>query len=58
MTTEPLRTQLAEVLPDRPFRIVLWDGTEVPSTTPDGPTFTVRSPVALSRTISVIGGEK
>jgi len=25
LSTEALRTQLADVLPDRPFRIVLWD---------------------------------
>ena len=55
MSTEALRTQLADVLPDRPFRIVLWDGTEVPSTTPDGPTFTVRSPVALSHMLRAPG---
>ena len=55
MSTEALRTQLADVLPDRPFRIVLWDGTEVPSTTPDGPTFTIRSPVALSHMLRAPG---
>ncbi|HTE64023.1 MAG TPA: cyclopropane-fatty-acyl-phospholipid synthase family protein, partial [Solirubrobacteraceae bacterium] len=32
---------------ERPFRIELWDGTEVASTTADGPVFSVRSPVAL-----------
>ena len=48
MTTAPLRAALAEALPDRPFRIELWDGSEVPSTNGDGgPVFTVRSPVAL-----------
>ena len=55
MSTEALRTQLADVLPDRPFRIVLWDGTEVPSTTPDCPTFTIRSPVALSHMLRAPG---
>jgi cyclopropane-fatty-acyl-phospholipid synthase len=48
VSTAPLRAALAEALPDRPFRIELWDGSEVPSTNGDGgPVFTVRSPVAL-----------
>ena len=47
MTTEPLRETLAEALPDRPFRITLWDGSELPSTSGDGPVFSVRSPAAL-----------
>ena len=29
MSTTPLRETLAEVLPDRPFRIALWDGSEL-----------------------------
>ena len=55
MSTESLRTQLAEVLPERPFRIALWDGTQVPSTTPDGPVFTLRSPVALGHMLRAPG---
>jgi cyclopropane-fatty-acyl-phospholipid synthase len=47
VSTTQLRSLLAEVLPDRPFRIELWDGTQVASTTADGPVFSVRSPVAL-----------
>jgi cyclopropane-fatty-acyl-phospholipid synthase len=48
VSTAPLRAALAEALPDRPFRIEMWDGSEVPSTNGDGgPVFTVRSPVAL-----------
>ncbi len=48
MSTVQLRTLLAEALPDRPFRVALWDGTELPSTNGDGsPVFTVKSPVAL-----------
>ena len=47
MSTAPLREVLAEALPERPFRIALWDGTELPSTSADGPVFSVRSPVAL-----------
>jgi cyclopropane-fatty-acyl-phospholipid synthase len=47
VSTGPLREALAEVLPERPFRVTLWDGTELPSTSGDGPVFSVRSPVAL-----------
>ena len=48
MSTAPLREALAEALPDRPFRVALWDGTELPSTNGDqGPLFSVRSPLAL-----------
>ena len=47
MSTSPLREALAEALPERPFRITLWDGTELPPTGDDGPVFSVRSPVAL-----------
>ncbi len=46
-STAALRETLAEVLPDRPFTIELWDGTELPSTAGDGPVFSVRSPLAL-----------
>jgi cyclopropane-fatty-acyl-phospholipid synthase len=47
VSTTQLRSLLTEALPDRPFKIELWDGTEVASTTGDGPVFSVRSPVAL-----------
>jgi len=48
VSTAPLREALAEALPDRPFRVALWDGTELPSTNGDqGPLFSVRSPLAL-----------
>jgi cyclopropane-fatty-acyl-phospholipid synthase len=47
VSTTQLRSLLTEALPERPFNIELWDGTEVPSTTGDGPAFSVRSPVAL-----------
>lgn len=47
MSTAQLRSLIAEVLPDRPFRIELWDGSEVPATGADGPVFTAHSPLAL-----------
>jgi cyclopropane-fatty-acyl-phospholipid synthase len=53
--TAPLREALAEALPDRPFRIDLWDGTSLPSTNGGGPTFTVRSPKALAHALRAPG---
>ena len=55
MSTEPLREALAEVLPERPFRVTLWDGTELPSTSADGPVFSVRSPAALGHVLRAPG---
>ena len=46
--TAPLRTALAETIPDRPFRVELWDGTALPSTNGNGPAFRLRSPAALA----------
>jgi cyclopropane-fatty-acyl-phospholipid synthase len=48
VSTAALRDALAETLPERPFKVELWDGSELPSTTGDGPVFAVRSPLALS----------
>jgi cyclopropane-fatty-acyl-phospholipid synthase len=55
VSTAQLRSLLTEVLPDRPFRIELWDGTEVGSTTGNGPVFSVRSPVALGHMLRAPG---
>jgi cyclopropane-fatty-acyl-phospholipid synthase len=54
--TAPLRSTLEEALPERPFRVDLWDGTSVPSTNgAGGPTFTVRSPRALAHALRAPG---
>jgi cyclopropane-fatty-acyl-phospholipid synthase len=55
LSTEPLREALAEALPERPFRVTLWDGTELPSTGTNGPVFSVRSPVALGHMLRAPG---
>ena len=56
MSTEPLRAALAEALPERPFDVRFWDGAELPSTNgAGGPTFTVRSPLALSHMLRAPG---
>jgi len=55
VSTAQLRSLLTEALPDRPFKIELWDGTEVASTHGDGPVFSVRSPVALGHMLRAPG---
>ena len=56
MSTAALRTALAEALPERPFRLELWDGTDLPSTNGGGgPTFQLRSPVALGHVLRAPG---
>lgn len=55
MSTTQLRTVLTEILPERPFRIELWDGSEVASTTGEGPVFTFRSPLALGHILRAPG---
>ena len=50
--TEPLRRELSSVLPERPFRVTFWDGSELPSTDGNGaPTLHVRSPRALAHAL-------
>src|SRR5687768_1601008 len=53
--TAPLRSELQQALPARPFSIALWDGTRLDSTTGDGPTFSVRSPAALAHALRAPG---
>jgi cyclopropane-fatty-acyl-phospholipid synthase len=54
--TEPLRTAVEEALPERPFTVRFWDGAELPCTNgAGGPTFTVRSPLALSHLLRAPG---
>jgi cyclopropane-fatty-acyl-phospholipid synthase len=53
--TAALRLELERALPERPFSVSFWDGTSVPATTPDGPTFFVRSPKALATLLRAPG---
>jgi cyclopropane-fatty-acyl-phospholipid synthase len=53
--TAPLRRELAAALPERPFRLRFWDGTEVPATTLEAPTFSFLSPEALAHVIRAPG---
>ncbi|HVX31689.1 MAG TPA: cyclopropane-fatty-acyl-phospholipid synthase family protein, partial [Solirubrobacterales bacterium] len=56
-TTAPLRREIAARLPDRPFALRFWDGSELPATAGDGtrPTFTVRSPRAAAHALRAPG---
>jgi cyclopropane-fatty-acyl-phospholipid synthase len=55
-TTEPLRRELESALPERPFRVTFWDGSELPSTDGNGaPTLHVRSPRALGHALRAPG---
>jgi cyclopropane-fatty-acyl-phospholipid synthase len=51
----PLRRELASALPQRPFSIRFWDGSTVPATQPDGPTFEIHSPQALAHVLRAPG---
>jgi cyclopropane-fatty-acyl-phospholipid synthase len=53
--TAPLRRELVAALPQRPFAVRFWDGTDVPATDPDAPTFSFRSPEALAHVIRAPG---
>ncbi len=53
--TEPLRRQLGTAFPQRPFAVEFWDGSSVPATEPDAPTFRIRSPQALAHVLRAPG---
>jgi cyclopropane-fatty-acyl-phospholipid synthase len=53
--TAPLRREIEARLPERPFTVEFWDGTTVPSTTGEGPTFSVRSPRAAAHALLAPG---
>jgi cyclopropane-fatty-acyl-phospholipid synthase len=53
--TAPLRGEIESRLPERPFTIEFWDGSRVPSTAGEGPTFSVRSPQAIAHALRAPG---
>jgi len=53
--SERLLEEIRRTLPERPFAITLWDGGSLPSTNGGGPTFQVRSPVALAHALRAPG---
>ena len=54
-STNKLRQEIERTFPERPFSIEFWDGSRVPSTNGDGPTFSVRSPKAIAHLIRAPG---
>ncbi len=54
-TTEPLRREIEARIPERPFAVEFWDGTRLPSTSGEGPTFSVRSPRAAAHVLRAPG---
>jgi cyclopropane-fatty-acyl-phospholipid synthase len=54
-TTEPLRRELENAVPERPFEVAFWDGSRLPSTNGSGPVFEVRSPDALAHVLRAPG---
>jgi cyclopropane-fatty-acyl-phospholipid synthase len=53
--TAPLRHELEETLPDRPFEVELWDGSRVDATGGNGLVFRVRSRRALAHVLRAPG---
>ncbi len=54
-TTQPIREELTRALPDRPFTVEFWDGSQLPSTNGGGPRFSVRSPAAFAHALRAPG---
>jgi cyclopropane-fatty-acyl-phospholipid synthase len=54
-TPEPLRRELEDALPTRPFALRFWDGSGVPATEPGAPTFVFRSPQAFAHVLRAPG---
>jgi len=52
---EPLRRELARALPQRPFALRFWDGSELAATVPGGPVFDARSPTAVAHLLRAPG---
>jgi cyclopropane-fatty-acyl-phospholipid synthase len=53
--TAPLGREIQAALPRRPFALRFWDGTVVPATQPDAPTFEFHSPIALAHVLRAPG---
>ncbi len=51
----PLGRELRRAFPSRPFHVRFWDGTAVPASSGDAPTFFVRRPTALAHFLSAPG---
>jgi cyclopropane-fatty-acyl-phospholipid synthase len=54
-STAPLRHEIEARIPERPFKVEFWDGTQLPATDGDGPTFRIRSPRAAAHALRAPG---
>lgn len=54
-STAPLRREIESRIPERPFSIEFWDGSRLPTTGGNGPTFNVRSPRAAGHVLRAPG---
>jgi cyclopropane-fatty-acyl-phospholipid synthase len=54
-STSALRREIEARIPDRPFVVEFWDGTRLPASEGDGPTFYVRSPRAAAHVLRAPG---
>ena len=54
-STAPLRREIERRIPERPFTVEFWDGTRLPASAGDGPTFYVRSPRAAAHVLRAPG---
>ena len=46
--TSLLRREIGRAIPSRPFNLEFWDGTSLPATSENAPSFVVQSPEALA----------
>jgi len=53
--TAPLRRELAQALPSRPFKLRFWDGTELAATEAHSPTLYFNTPQALAHVLRAPG---
>jgi cyclopropane-fatty-acyl-phospholipid synthase len=54
-STAPLRREIESKIPERPFAVEFWDGTQLPASGGSGPTFYVRSPRAAAHALRAPG---
>src|SRR5271154_1663419 len=54
-STAPLRREIERRIPERPFTVEFWDGTQLAASSDGGPTFYVRSPRAAAHVLRAPG---
>jgi cyclopropane-fatty-acyl-phospholipid synthase len=54
-STAPLRREIEARIPERPFKVEFWDGTQLPAGNGGGPTFYIRSPRAAAHVLRAPG---